>query len=59
MEKVAVCLRMGGMGAKTGLYAVPVKQELVCMCNDEPLEVKEATKKGYRSIEMGGVRRHD
>lgn len=49
----------GGMGAKTGLYAVPVKQELVCMCNDEPLEVKEATKKGYLSIEMGGVRRHD
>ena len=51
-------MQMGGMGAKTGLYAVPVKQELVCVCNDEPLEVKEATKKGYRSIERG-VRRHD
>lgn len=47
----------GGMGAKTGLYAVPFEreQEMVCVCNDEPLEVKEATKRGYCSIEMGGA----
>lgn len=40
---VTLCGNGGGMGAKTGLYAVPV----------EPMRVKEATKQGYTEIRPG------
>ena len=43
----------GGEGAKTGLYAIPVEAELFAIQTDEPMRVREATKKGYVDINNG------
>lgn len=43
-KSVNITAQGGGLGAKTGLYAIRV---------DEPLQVKEATKQGYVDINVG------
>lgn len=42
-KSVNMTAQGGGLGAKTGLYAIPL----------EPMRVKEATKKGYTDIQPG------
>ena len=58
-KSVTLCGNGGGLGAKTGLYAVPVDYappsgcDVVVTDHNIPLRVREATKQGYVDIRPG------